>query len=74
MYGRTWRLACRALQLRGVTAWINGEPRRIEQMHGKVVVVHFYTYARANRLWPSVYLRDKQGILPTREPHRPTGP
>ena len=37
-------LTARAPELRGVTAWINSEPLSLEQLRGKVVVLHFWTF------------------------------
>jgi hypothetical protein len=34
----------RALELAGVTEWINTKPLRLAQLRGKVVVLHFWTF------------------------------
>ncbi len=40
--------ACRAPELKDVTAWINSPPLTLSSLRGKVVVVHFYTYGCIN--------------------------
>jgi len=37
-------LTARAPELRGVTTWLNSEPLKFEQLRGKVVVLHFWTF------------------------------
>ena len=41
-------IACRAPELRSVTAWIHTDPLKLSEMRGQVVVVHFYTYGCDN--------------------------
>lgn len=42
------QIGCVAPELRGVTAWINSEPLTLEQLRGKVVVVHFWAFGCIN--------------------------
>jgi hypothetical protein len=37
-------LTARAPELRGVTAWINSEPLSLEELRGKVVALHFWSF------------------------------
>jgi thiol-disulfide isomerase/thioredoxin len=54
MFGRRFdlggvsQIGCIAPQLRGVEAWINSEPKSLEELRGKVVVVHFWAFGCIN--------------------------
>jgi peroxiredoxin len=69
-------IACRAPELEGVTAWINSPPLTLEQLRGKVVIVHFYTFGCINCIrnlphyndWHGRFERDKLAIIGM---HRP---
>jgi hypothetical protein len=37
-------LTARAPELRSLTAWINSEPLSLEELRGKVIVLHFWTF------------------------------
>ncbi len=41
---RVERIGCLAPELRSVDAWINSEPKTLEELRGKVVVVHFWAF------------------------------
>jgi len=45
---RVRQRACRAPELRDVTAWINAGPVTPAQMRGKVVILHFYAFGCIN--------------------------
>lgn len=45
---RVTQVGCIAPELREVTAWINSEPLTLEQLQGKVVVVHFWAFGCIN--------------------------
>lgn len=46
--GSLTQVGCMAPELRGVTAWINSEPLTLNQLRGKVVVVHFWAFGCIN--------------------------
>ena len=37
-----------APELTGITQWLNSEPLKLQQLHGKVVLVDFWTYSCIN--------------------------
>ena len=45
---RIRNIACPAPALRGVTTWLNSEPLTLDDLRGKVIVVHFYTFGCIN--------------------------
>jgi len=45
---RVQRIACRAPELERVTTWINSPALTLNELGGKVVVVHFYTFGCIN--------------------------
>jgi len=69
-------VACKAPELEGVTEWINSPPLTLEQLRGKVVMVHFYTFGCINCIrnlphyndWRERFDRDKLAIIGI---HRP---
>jgi len=69
-------VACRAPELVGVTTWIHSTPLRLEQLRGKVVVVHFYAFGCINCVrnlphyndWHERFDRDKCVVIGI---HRP---
>lgn len=48
----------KAPELKGIEAWINSEPLKIEELKGKVVLVDFWTYSCINCIRTLPYLRD----------------
>lgn len=42
------QVGCVAPELRGVTAWINSRPLTLQELRGKVVVVHFWAFGCIN--------------------------
>ncbi|MFC1763666.1 redoxin domain-containing protein [Planctomycetota bacterium] len=54
LYGSTFdfttmkQRACRAPELHDAEAWIHSEPLTLDDLKGKVVIVHFYTYICIN--------------------------
>ena len=46
--GRVRRVHCVAPELRGVSSWINTTPLNLSDLHGKVVVVHFWAFGCIN--------------------------
>ena len=47
-----------APELKGIRAWINGEPLTIKELRGKVVLVDFWIYSCVNCVRTSPYLRE----------------
>lgn len=47
----------RAAEFAGVSGWINGEPMRLENLRGKVVLVDFWTYSCVNCIRTLPYLK-----------------
>jgi len=45
---RVSRIQCNAPELRDVSAWINSQPLNLADLHGKVVVVHFWAFGCIN--------------------------
>jgi thiol-disulfide isomerase/thioredoxin len=45
---RVQRVGCIAPELRSVEAWINGNPQSLEDLRGRVVVVHFWAFGCIN--------------------------
>lgn len=68
-FSRTQNLSFRAPDLRNVTAWINTKPLSLEALRGRVVIVHFWTFACGNcqqnypiyKMWTRQY--DPQQVL-----------
>ncbi len=46
-----------APQISGITQWINSEPKTIEQLKGKVVLIDFWTYSCINCIRTLPYLK-----------------
>jgi len=42
------QIACRAPEFEGVTEWIHSPPVTLDQLRGKVVVVHYYAFGCIN--------------------------
>lgn len=72
-------LAFRAPELRGVTEWINTSPLTLDQLSGRVVVVHFWTFACINcqrnypayQTWTQKYDPEKVILLGIHTPELP---
>jgi cytochrome c biogenesis protein CcdA/thiol-disulfide isomerase/thioredoxin len=47
----------RAPEFRGITAWINSEPLTMASLRGKVVLVHFWTFACINCIHVQPYVK-----------------
>lgn len=47
----------KAPEITGIRAWINSEPLTIEELHGKVVLVDFWTYTCVNCIRTIPYLK-----------------
>ena len=70
------RVACKAPELAGVTAWVGSAPIALSQLRGKVVVVHFYAFGCINcvrnlphyNAWFDRFSRDDVAIVGI---HRP---
>lgn len=66
----------KAQELRGIVAWINSEPLKVEELKGKVVLVDFWTYTCVNcirtfpflKLWHAKYADDGLVILGVHTP------
>lgn len=43
-FSRLRFLYARAPEFAGITAWLNGEPLKMADLHGRVIVLHFWTY------------------------------
>ena len=69
-------VACKAPELEGMTEWINSPPLTLQQLRGKVIVVHFYTFGCINCMrnlphyneWRERFDRDRLVIIAI---HRP---
>ena len=46
-----------APRLTGITAWINSDPLTLDQLRGKVVLVHFWTFACINCIHVQPYVK-----------------
>ncbi len=46
-----------APELRGITAWINSEPLTLASVRGKVVLIHFWTFACINCIHVQPYVK-----------------
>lgn len=70
------QIACKAPEIEGVTEWINSPPVTLEQLQGKVVVVHYYAFGCINCIrnlphyngWFDRFSRDDVAIVGI---HRP---
>ncbi len=47
-----------AAEFRGIVRWLNSEPRTIEELRGRVVLVDFWTYSCINCMRTLPYLRE----------------
>lgn len=73
---RVPQVVCKAPEVQGVTEWINSPPVTLEQLRGKVVVVHYYAFGCINCIrnlphyndWFDRFSRDEVAILGI---HRP---
>ena len=69
-------VACKVPEFEGVTAWINSPPLTLQQLRGKVVIVHFYAFGCINCIhnlphyndWRERFDRDKLAMIGI---HRP---
>ena len=54
-------LACTtfpAPEFKGINGWVNSEPLTMEELHGKVVLIDFWTYTCVNCIRTLPYLKD----------------
>ncbi len=47
-FARIKRIAAQAPELTGIDQWLNGEPRSLAELRGKVVVLHFFAFGCIN--------------------------
>lgn len=65
------QIGCLAPEIRGVEAWINSDPLSLQQLRGKVVVVHFWAFGCINCIrnlphyqsWYEKFSRDDVTII-----------
>lgn len=48
----------RAPEIAGITAWVNSDPLTLQKLHGKVVLIDFWTYSCINCVRTLPYLKD----------------